>query len=232
MWTHRRTINASWILAYRNERKALDGKSVDLLGNRVMIAAIVLAAGKSVRMRRPKMILPWGDTTVIGQVVTTLANAGLEKIVLVTGGAKREVELAVSGMPFPVSLVYNPGYAEGEMIQSIQVGLTSLDERFEAALFTLGDQPQMEMGVVRSILVEYQATGSPLIVPSYQMRRGHPWLVARSLWPALLSLREPKTVRDFLNRLSDQINYVVVETDSILQDLDTPGDYQRYQSTP
>jgi molybdenum cofactor cytidylyltransferase len=59
------------------------------------------------------------------------------------------------------------------------------------------------------------------------MRRGHPWLVARALWNEILALRPPESPRDFLNRHAADINYVEVETSSILADLDTPEDYQK-----
>jgi len=196
-----------------------------------MIAAIVLAAGKSERMGLPKMNLPWGETTVIGQVVITLVQAGVDEIVVVTGGARNKVESALNDLPsgLPLRTVFNPHYDDGDMMLSFKAGLSTLDEQVEAALFTLGDQPQVDVGVVQSILAEFKTTHAPLIVPSYKLRRGHPWLVARPLWPALLKLREPKTLRDFLTKYSFNIHYVLVDTDSILQDLDTPGDYQKYQ---
>jgi molybdenum cofactor cytidylyltransferase len=57
------------------------------------------------------------------------------------------------------------------------------------------------------------------------MRRGHPWLVDRALWPELLALQSPYTLRDFLTAHAGEIRYLDVDTDSILQDLDTPEDY-------
>ena len=196
-----------------------------------MIAAIVLAAGKSERMGRPKMDLPWGQTTVIGQVVTTLAQAGVDEIVVVTGGASEKVESALKVLPakLPIHTVYNQRYIKGEMMLSVKRGLSALNDRFEAALIALGDQPQVEVGVVRSILSEFKSTRAPLIVPSYKKHRGHPWLIARSLWPALLNLTDSETMRDFLNQHSDQIHYVLVDTQTVLQDLDTPADYQNYR---
>jgi CTP:molybdopterin cytidylyltransferase MocA len=59
------------------------------------------------------------------------------------------------------------------------------------------------------------------------MKRGHPWLVTRSLWKEILELRPPSTLRDFLNKYSDAIHYVTVDTPSILADLDTPEDYRK-----
>jgi molybdenum cofactor cytidylyltransferase len=200
----------------------------------VRIAAVVLAAGRSRRMGQPKMILPWGDTTVIGQVVRTLAQAGLDEIVVVTGGARRQVEQALSGCP--ARTVYNPRYAEDQMALSLQVGLASLPAEFDAALVALGDQPQMRLKVVHDVVRAYQQTRAPLVFPSYRMRRGHPWIISRLLWPLLLALPDSqamssqpapqRTLRDLLAPYADQICYVEVEDDSILRDLDTPADYR------
>ena len=200
-------------------------------------AAIVLAAGQSKRMGQPKMILPWGQTTVIGQVVSTLLQAGVGEIVVVTGGAAQEMQAALQGQP--VHLAANPAYAQGEMLSSVQVGLAALPADCPAALIVLGDQPQIEASVVEAILAEYYAHGSQLIVPSYQMRRGHPWLVGRALWPALLAPSLPATdgaaggqagtLRDFLNAHTEQICYLPVQTASVLQDLDTPQDYAQFK---
>ena len=196
-----------------------------------MIVAVVLAAGKSERMGRPKMALPWGETTVLGQVVATLVQAGLDQVLVVTGGGQVEAEQALSQLPedWPLRLIFNPDYAAGEMLSSLQAGIASLDERSEAALIVLGDQPQMESRVVRSILRTYREIGAGLVIPSYMMRRGHPMLVARSLWAELLALRPPQTLRELIQARETDISYVTVDTPSILQDLDTPADYQQHR---
>lgn len=195
-----------------------------------MVAAIILAAGKSERMGRPKMDLPWGKTTVIGRVVTILANAGVEDLIVVTGGASENVETALQLLPSELSVrtVYNPRYSDGGMILSLKCGLKVINNKNQAALIALGDQPQIEVDVVRSILDEFNVTSAPLIVPSYRKRRGHPWLVGRSLWPIMLKLRETETMRGFLNKYSNQIHYLTVDTPTVIQDLDTPIDYQYF----
>jgi molybdenum cofactor cytidylyltransferase len=188
------------------------------------VAAVVLAAGRSRRMGQPKMILPWGDTTVIGQVVWVLRQAAIQRVVVVTGGARRKVAAALSGSA--VKLVFNPRYAQEEMLVSLQYGLRILENNVEAALVVLGDQPQIKVEVVQSILDRYRVGQAPLVVPSFQMRRGHPWLVERKLWKSILELRYDCTLRDFLNQYADQIDYLMVDTPSVLRDLDTPQDYQ------
>jgi molybdenum cofactor cytidylyltransferase len=189
-----------------------------------MISAIVLAAGQSKRMGQPKMLLPWGNLTVIEQVVTTFLNAGVKDILVVTGGAHDQVQKAIEA--YSVRSVQNSEYAAGEMLSSLQLGLSKMPDPTQAALIGLGDQPQIQEESVRQVCEAYQRSLSLLIVPSFRMRRGHPWLVARPLWNELLGLRPPETPRDFLNDHADQIQYVSVDTPTVLADLDTPEDYQ------
>ena len=194
--------------------------------NKALVAAVVMAAGESKRMGRPKLVLPWGQDSVIGQVVHTLMEADINEIIIVTGGANLQVETALGA--FPVRTLHNPDYTAGEMLSSCQIGLNALGPHTPAALIVLGDQPQIEVGVVKSVLGAFEKSHPLLVVPSYQMHRGHPWLAARSLWPVMLALHPPQTLRDFLAQNASIISYVPVETDSILQDLDTPADYERF----
>ncbi len=198
---------------------------------KMIVAAVVLAAGLSRRMGQPKMALPWGETTVIGQVVQVLAHAGVQEIVAVTGGAREMVEAALgkaAGRGAQVRSVFNPDHANGEMLLSLQVGVRELakDPRIEAALVTLGDQPQIQAAVITRVLQAFQESPEQLIVPSYHMHRGHPWLLPRADWPDVLALHAPETLRDYLNAAASRIHYLEVDTPSVLMDLDTPEDYQ------
>lgn len=190
-----------------------------------MITAIILAAGQSKRMGQPKMLLPWGKTTVLGQVFVTLKQANIPEIVVVTGAQRIAVEKICA--PFEAFVAHNPDYANDEMLVSMQAGLRVVREKTsaEAALICLGDQPQVQEGSVRAAVCRFIETGTGLIVPSYQMRRGHPWLVARPLWEEILQMKSPQSPRDFLNRHAPEIEYVNVGNPSILSDLDTFEDY-------
>ena len=224
-----------------------------------MITALILAAGQSRRMGQPKMLLPWGETSILGQVIATFRVAGADDVVVVTGGDRERVEALVG---VSARTIFNPEYSQGEMLSSIQAGLagvlsptpalratspreasyrdksapqfsrvnssvSGLGGGLEggAVLIALGDQPQVQERSVRFVMDEYRKSGAPIVVPSFQMRRGHPWLVARSHWDEILTMRSPESPRDFLNRHAGEIHYVNVDDDSILQDLDTPDDY-------
>jgi molybdenum cofactor cytidylyltransferase len=173
-------------------------------------------------MGQPKMLLPWGQTTVLEKVIATFKAAGVEDILVVTGGDRERVEALVGDF---AEFIFNPKYAEGEMLSSVQVGLAGLKPGVEAVLIGLGDQPQVQESSVRSVLEAFHTSSASLVVPSFQMRRGHPWLVARPYWDEILHMRSPASLRDFLNHYADEIYYVELGNASILQDLDTPEDY-------
>jgi molybdenum cofactor cytidylyltransferase len=194
-----------------------------------MIAAVILAAGQSIRMGQPKMLLPWGKGTVIEQVIRVFAEAGMEDILVITGGAHERVQdiILKSCGEYPVRTAYNKDYEDGEMLSSIQCGLRDLtQESIGASIIGLGDQPQVEESSVRRVCEAFLRTKSPLVVPSYRMRRGHPWLVARTLWNEILGLSPDQTPRNFLNAHAEDIHYVELDSPSILADLDTPEDYR------
>ena len=126
------------------------------MDNSRLIGAVVLAAGRSSRMGQPKMVLPWGETTVIGQVVAILTTCDVAPIVVVTGGAADLVELALNGTS-AVS-IRNPDFAVSEMLLSIQIGLSAMPAGVQACLVCLGDQPQIEASVVVRLIQRYQQT--------------------------------------------------------------------------
>lgn len=195
-----------------------------------MISAIILAAGESKRMGQPKMLLRWGNTTILGQVLATYQAAGIDDILVVTGGAHEQVIGVVR--QYGVRSTFNENFSEGEMLSSLQHGLRILlpeEDKVKAALIGLGDQPQAQIESIQRICNMFRKHKSALIVPSFQMRRGHPWLVERGLWRELLEMPPSESPRDFLNRHAQEIHYVEVDTPSILADLDTPQDYQHSQ---
>jgi molybdenum cofactor cytidylyltransferase len=115
------------------------------------------------------------------------------------------------------------------MLSSIQCGIRTLTGRTNAVLIGLGDQPQVQEGTVKKVCKSFQDSGANIVLPSYQMRRGHPWLVAQPLWNELLMMEFPQSPRDFLNAHAADILYVDVDDPNILADLDTPEDYRKWR---
>ncbi len=190
------------------------------------VGAVVLAAGLSRRMGQPKVLLPWSDRkTILEHILEQLVLARVPHIVVVTGHRADEVESRAARLGVPT--VRNPDFAAGEMLSSLKVGLQALPAQVSAALVVLGDQPRIQPRVIADVLTAYAEGAGHIVAPSYQMRRGHPILIDRRYWPEILSLPPGGAPRDVINRHSDQVAYVNVDTDSVLRDVDTPEDYQQ-----
>lgn len=151
-----------------------------------MIAAIVLAAGGSSRMGQPKMALPWGETTVLGRVIHVMKSAKIEDILIVTGAAREAVEGICRDEN--VRMAFNLQHAANEMLGSLQAGLRDMVSATDAALIALGDQPQIQEDSIRRVVEKHVESNAPLVVPSFRMRRGHPWLVGRPFWEEILGM--------------------------------------------
>lgn len=182
-------------------------------------------------MGRFKLALPWGTGTVIGQVIATLDAAGLTDILVVTGYRAAAVNAILGSTR--ARTVFNPQYATGEMLSSLQAGLRAIDvlphqggsDRPRAALLCLGDQPQMTVATVQAVLASAAEDGwSQIVIPSHRMRAGHPIVLPRWLWPEILGCSS--TLRQLLARQRERTRYLVVDTPTILADLDTPEDYE------
>jgi molybdenum cofactor cytidylyltransferase len=190
------------------------------------VAAIVLAAGRSTRMGQTKQLLPWAETTLLGEVVNRLRAAPISDIVVVTGAEREAVEgslAEVQQADARLRCVFNPDFAAGEMARSLQAGLRALPANRQAALVALADQPRVESAITEAVLQRWRETQAPVVAPVHGGRRGHPLLFDRSLWPALLKLPLHANPRAVVEQAA--VEKVEVDTDSIFFDVDTPEDY-------
>jgi molybdenum cofactor cytidylyltransferase len=189
----------------------------------VNVAGVVLAAGRSTRMGTPKMLLPWGSMTVLDRVLCTLLEAQLAHRLVVVGSEREAVQEICRRQG--AETVFNPDFEAGEMLSSLQVGLRALPADCRAALVVLGDQPALQARVAEAVLLLGNESSACLVVPSYMLQRGHPWLVGADWWQEILHMQAPDTPRDFLHRHAADIRHVTVDSDSILRDIDTPDEY-------
>jgi len=191
-----------------------------------VIAAVLLAAGESKRMGSPKLALPWrGERSLIAALANTFLEAGAAPVIVVTGGDREAVERTLDRNL--VRLVYNADYARDEMLGSIQIGLRALeDNAIEAAFVCPGDLPLLQVGTVRDLRQGWERSRSRIMTPSFERRRGHPILLAREVWPEVLALDEGQTMRAYLGRRTDWIEYVESTDPGVLKDIDSPADYK------
>lgn len=156
---------------------------------RPFVSGLVLAAGTSSRLGRPKPLLPFGETTVLGRVLARVQAAALDEIVVVLGAAaveiRREVDLR------GVTVAENPDFAEG-CATSYRTGLEALDPRAQAVAVLLADQPGIETAAIDAVLAAWRRRPSEIALASYRGRAGHPLIFARSLFAPLAELRGDK----------------------------------------
>lgn len=188
------------------------------------IGAVILAAGESRRMGEPKMLLPWKGHTIIREVCERVAAAQPSEIVVVTGRWRDDIEEALRGLP--VRILYNPEYEFTDMTTSLQAGLRAIWYSSDAALVVLGDQPRLETSVIERVMHAYNQGNPRIVAPSYDGKRGHPTLLDRDVWHTFMTLTPDRLPREVLQSHQDDVMLISVQSDSILQDIDTPEQYK------
>ncbi|MEA2443919.1 MAG: molybdenum cofactor cytidylyltransferase [Thermoleophilales bacterium] len=184
------------------------------------VAGLVLAAGGSTRLGRPKQLLPYRGTTLLGHVVATARACAFDQLVVALGGAADDVRAAVdlSG----VDVVVNESFGEG-CSSSIAAALPALDPRAGVLVLMLGDQPGVAPGAVRALVDGRD--DAPLAACRYDDGLGHPFAFARSVFGDLAALHGDKGVWKLLDRRAGDVGEVVVPG-SVPLDVDTWDDYQ------
>jgi molybdenum cofactor cytidylyltransferase len=184
--------------------------------------AIVLAAGESKRMGRPKMLLPFGEKTIIENVIDAIFESRIENILIVLGSNRESIEQKVSS--YPLKTVFNPDYKSG-MLSSVQTGFRALPRDAQVALVFLGDQPSISPAVIGRVCAAFAASEKSIAVPVFKERRGHPVAIAAEYRDEIQTLRPDIGLRQLLHTHPDEIFEVLIEQEEILEDIDNLQDY-------
>jgi molybdenum cofactor cytidylyltransferase len=191
------------------------------------VTAVVLAAGQGTRMGRTKQLLPWGETTVLGQTLCNLQASAVHNITVVVGHEAEPVAAVAAACGVPI--VYNPDYAAGEMLSSLKAAVRKAPADCAAVLVMLADQPMVGPETIDSLLVAYWQGQGELIAPFFEGRRGNPVLIGRAHFDELLALPPGGAPRDLLQRHAAEVVPIPVETDAVLRDLDKLEEYERWR---
>jgi molybdenum cofactor cytidylyltransferase len=184
------------------------------------VTGLVLGAGGSKRLGRPKQLLPYGDATLLGHVVGTAHACGFDQTIVAIGGSADEVRETVELAGTQV--VVNDEYGAG-CSSSIAAALGVVDPQSDVLVLMLGDQPGVTAGTVAALLAG--RGDAPLAVCRYDDGNGHPIAFARSVFPALADLHGDKGVWRLLDQRSADVATVPIGG-PIPRDVDTPEDYQ------
>lgn len=161
------------------------------------IVVIVLAAGLSRRLGRPKQLeLLAGDPLIVHTVRKAIA-AEVGEVVVVIGAAADQVRSALDGLP--VSIVENLAYETGQA-SSLVAGIGYAQAiGADAAIVILADQPGIDPSVIRT-LCQARQDGARVGMATYGDQRGHPVLFGRELFPELLELTGDTGGREVIQR--------------------------------
>ena len=186
------------------------------------IAAIILAAGESTRMGRPKQLLPWGGTTLLAWQVRQMREAGVDEVVVVLGHAAADVRPAV---PPEARVVVNEAYRQGRA-SSLRCGAAAVSDDAGAVLVLSVDQPR-PASLSRRLIERWRETGALIVSPRFPRRFGHPVLVDGSLLGELRAVDEATLgLRAVIDRHAAEAEALPVEDDRVDVDINTPADYE------
>ena len=181
---------------------------------------LVLAAGGSKRLGRPKQLLTYGSATLLDHVLGTARACRFDQLICVIGGSAPEIKTTVEMTG--VDLVENDDFSEG-CSSSIAAALSAVDPRCQVLVLLLGDQPGVTAATVAKLLAG--RGDAALAACAYDGGRGHPLAFARSTFNDLAALHGDKGVWKLLDRAGDAVVDVPVGG-AIPRDADTWEDYE------
>jgi molybdenum cofactor cytidylyltransferase len=182
-------------------------------------AAIILAAGESRRMGRPKAFLPFRGGTFLSAISDVLGLRCSPVVAVFGFDAARAMESVASSA---VRAVENRDYLLG-MLTSLQAGIRVVPAECDAVLFTLVDHPAISLSTVDALL----RSAAAIAIPRFENRRGHPVLIRREILSEFLLESPSSKVRDVIDRHAAEIDYIEVGDPGISDDIDDPALYEK-----
>ena len=185
------------------------------------VAGIVLAAGRSSRMApHNKLLVPdRAGRPMVARVVDNLLSSAARPVIVVTGHRAEEVRAAVAGRP--VQVVHAPDYADG-LSASLRAGIAAVPAEASAALVCLGDMPLVTGRMIERLIEAYEPDeGRSVVVPTCRGKIGNPVLWDRRFFPDIAGLVGDVGARPLLERHSEHVAQVELDTDAVLRDFDT-----------
>ncbi len=189
-----------------------------------MIAGVVLAAGTSSRLGRPKQLLAYQGSPLTQHVIDAAIAAGLDDVIVVLG-ERAEDMLAQLVLPAPARALLNPDYLQGQS-SSLRAGLRAAGPDVRAAVILLGDQPTVGVEAIRAVMAEYERRGGPVVRATYGGAPGHPVLIDRGVWSQVEAIRGDFGARKLLSDHPEWVVAVAVAGERP-HDVDSWEDYQR-----
>jgi molybdenum cofactor cytidylyltransferase len=195
-----------------------------------MIVAVVLSAGESSRMGRPKALLPVDGVRFIEKIVTALKSTRVAKIIAVLGHDADEMRRQIGDLP--VTMVVNPNYKQGQL-SSLVAAINSIQSSKDSAsvdgiLVHLVDHPYINPDLVNLMIDRFHETKKLIVVPRYQGRRGHPVIFSSALFAELLAAPLDQGAKTVVHAHRDETLEIDTEDEGVTIDIDTPEEYRQH----
>lgn len=191
-----------------------------------MIVAVILSAGESSRMGRPKALLPIDGVRFVEKIVSTLKSTNVGNIIVVLGHNAEEIRRKISDLP--VTILINHDYKQGQL-SSLQVAIRHLESSggpVDGILVHLVDHPYIEAKLVNLMIDRFYETKKLIVVPRFQDRRGHPVIFARALFSELLAAGTDQGAKPVVHAHRDDTLEIDTDDKGVLIDIDTPEEYR------
>jgi len=185
--------------------------------------ALILAAGSSRRMGNPKLLLPYGRSTILETTVDNILRSCIEHVMIVLGPDHKEIRQALGHKP--VHFCHNEDHKKG-MLSSVICGIRALPPDVLSVLFFLGDQPGISPAVIGRVIKAYEEDRYGIVIPVHDRRRGHPLLVDMKYRKSLEQLDPERGLRSLRHQFPEDVLEVEVDEPGILVDIDTREDYK------
>lgn len=184
------------------------------------ISAVLLAAGLSRRMGRPKQLLPLGDRPAIVRCLESIREAMIDDVVVVVGTNADDIVAAIDAFPVAIARNEDPG---SDMSQSLRVGLAEVSPVTSGVFVCLADQPMVRSEtLIRMCLCHLEKPGM-IIIPVFHGEKGHPPLLPKEI---IAEIDVVPTLRDLIERHSGKVYHLEMTDKGIVLDMDTWEDYQ------
>lgn len=184
------------------------------------VCGVVLGAGSSRRLGRPKQTLPLGDTTLLGWVVRDVEASSLDQVIVVVGGSEDE---ARAGLTLTrAEVVSNAAYASG-CASSLLAGMDAAGD-CDALMLVLGDMPGVDAGVIDAVRDDWERHQPWAAVTEYRGVPGHPFVFSAAAFETLRGLHGDKAVWKILDSQPERVRRVPVDR-PLPADVDTSEDY-------
>ncbi len=182
-------------------------------------------------MGKTKQLLPFGDSTVIEQVVSNTLESKVDDIIVVLGYQAERIAPLISAKP--VKVVVNPDYQQG-MSSSIKCGLNHAAKASDAVMIFLGDQPLISKEIIDKLVEAFANSKQGIVAPVYKGRRGHPVIFDARYKPELSRLAGDTGAKKIVEAHPEDTLEVEVNSESIITDINTKSDYraQRKNRSP